>query len=346
MRDGQIRVLMLTTGWPQPGKPQTTHFIKRQADFLRAAGIDVDVFYFRGWGNPFNYLRAWVRVQLRLLTRRYDLVHAQWGQSALPAFPKRLPLVITFRGGDLHGRVDASGRQLLSGRMLQAFCRYAAKRAEAVIVVSKHMRDLIPSTSAPVYVVPSGLDLDLFREIPRDEARGYLGLPLDRKLVLFAGDPTSVRKRHSLAQAAVELLNHSLPAELIVTWGVGHAEMPYYMSACDAMVFTSMQEGSPNVVKEALACNLPVVSVPVGDVPRRLRGVDGCELCEDERPETIAAALERVLRRGGRAAGREAVRDLDEHLTTEKVVSIYRAALSASQAVFGDRAHRVTSERC
>jgi len=75
------------------------------------------------------------------------------------------------------------------------------------------------------------------------------------------------------------------------------------MSACDALVFTSMLEGSPNVVKEALACDLPVVSVPVGDVATRLRGVAGCELCADERPETIAAALERVLRRGGRAAG-------------------------------------------
>src|SRR5256885_16379958 len=77
-----------------------------------------------------------------------------------------------------------------------------------------------------------------------------------------------------------------------------------YTTLFRSLVFPSAQEGSPNTVKEALACNLPVVSVPVGDVPLRLRGIEGCELCADERPETIAAALERVLRRGPRPAGR------------------------------------------
>src|SRR5207249_11054945 len=117
-------------------------------------------------------------------------------------------------------------------------------------------------------------------------------------------------------------------AELGVASGAPHAEIPYSMSACDVLVCTSMQEGSPNVVKEALACNLPVVSVPVGDVAQRLRGVEGCELCADDRPETIAAALERVLRRGQRSAGREAVQDLDERTLTQEVLAIYRSVVT------------------
>src|SRR5262249_1557511 len=98
---------------------------------------------------------------------------------------------------------------------------------------------------------------------------------------------------------AVEILNERLPARLIIAWGVPHAEIPVYMGACDVFVFTSSQEGSPDIVKEALACDLPVISVAVGDVRQRLQGVEGCEVCADERPETIAAALERALRRGG-----------------------------------------------
>ncbi len=332
MTEAPIRVLMTTTGWPQPGKPQTTHFIKRQADFLRAHGVEVDVFFFRGFRSVGNYARAWSEVQQRLRSGRYDLVHAQWGQSALPAMPKRLPLVVTFRGGDLHGIANAAGRQTLSGHLLQAACRYVVRRADAVILVSEHMRELIVRDDVPVHIIPSGLDFSLFRLMSQQEARSHLGLPLDRKLVLFAGDPASTRKRHGLARAAVDRVTGSLPADLVVTWGVSHHDMPYYYNACDAMVFTSMQEGSPNVVKEALACNLPVVSVAVGDVPVRLRGLEGCEITTDEHPDTIAAALERVLRRARRVEGRATVSDLDENVITRRVISIYRNVLGRGPA--------------
>jgi glycosyltransferase involved in cell wall biosynthesis len=102
------------------------------------------------------------------------------------------------------------------------------------------------------------------------------------------------------------------------------------MNACDALLVTSIQEGSPCVVKEALACCLPIVSLNVGDVPVRLRGVDGCEICEDETPEAIAASLGRVLDRGGRTRGREAVRDLDERLLTARIVGIYQSVLTGA----------------
>ena len=103
--------------------------------------------------------------------------------------------------------------------------------------------------------------------------------------------------------------------------------MPLLMNACDALIFTSLQEGSPNAVKEALACNLPVVSVPVGDVAERLHGVAGCELCPDDRPETLAAALERVLKRGTRTASRETVAHLDERLIADRVIGVYMRAM-------------------
>jgi glycosyltransferase involved in cell wall biosynthesis len=318
---------MVTCEWPTPGHSLTAHFIKRQADFLRAAGVEVEVFAFKGAKNPFNYLKAWARFRLKSRRGPYDLVHAQFGQSGLLALPKRLPLVVTFRGSDLLGTVsDRSGRHMWASRIHQRLCRLVARRADARIVVSAHMKAYLPR-SVEAEVIPSGLDFEFFRELPRDEARRRLGLPEGERLVLFVGRPTQARKRMWLAERAVEVLNERLPARLVVAWGVAHADVPVYMSACDALIFTSMQEGSPNVVKEALACNLPVVSVPVGDVVERLRGVGGCELCADERPETIAAALERVLRRGGRSDGRESVRGLDERLITDRVIRVYERVL-------------------
>jgi teichuronic acid biosynthesis glycosyltransferase TuaC len=323
-----MRVLMVTAGWPSR-QAQTTHFIKRQAEFLRAAGVDVEVFHFRGGQKFRTYVTAWARVRSRLMAGRYDLVHAQFGQSGLLALPKRVPLIVTLRGDDLQGIIDDRNAQItIKGRILQRLSRWVASRADAVIVVSDHMRAFLdPGVHA--HVIPSGLDLSVFRLIPRAEARRHLGLPEDKRLVLFGGNPACLRKRFALARDAVEILkqNGGPATELIIAWGVPHSDMPYYMSACDALVFTSMQEGSPNVVKEALASNLPVVSVRVGDVPTRLQGVTASELCADERPETIAAALARVLQVPQRSNGRETVMQLDEHVITAKVIGVYRSVL-------------------
>jgi glycosyltransferase involved in cell wall biosynthesis len=321
------RVLMITSDYPTPGKPRTTHFIKRQAEFLQAAGIDVDVFHFQGEKRLVNYAAAWVETRRRLQRGHYDLVHAQFGQSGLLGLPKRVPLVVTLRGSDLLGIVDdRTGRYTWKGRLLQRATRHVARVADAVIVVAAHMAPLV-DTTAPLHVIPSGIDLELFHPGPRAAARRALGLESDERFVLFAGRPNQARKRYALAARAVQLLQQRLPARFVVAWGVMHEEMPDYFNACDVLVHTSMQEGSPNVVKEALACNLPVVSVPVGDVAERLAGLEGCELTVDDRPETIADALERVLRRGERCEGRDAVRSLDERLLTRRVIDIYETAL-------------------
>jgi glycosyltransferase involved in cell wall biosynthesis len=318
--NGALRILTITSEWIDTG--HGTPFIARQVEFLRRAGIDVEVFAFRGAKNPINYLKAWKRLRDKLKRERYDLIHAQFGQSGLLAMPKRVPLVVTLRGDDILGVNRPGRRPAFYGQLLRRLSQLVATRSDAVIVVADHMRDHIPS-SAPIYVIPSGLDFDSLTRLPQTEARRRLGLPEGERLVLFACNPADERKRCDLARRAVEILNERLPARLIVAWGVPHAEIPVYMSACDVFVFTSSQEGSPNVVKEALACDLPVVSVAVGDVRQRLQGVEGCEVCVDEQPETIAAALERALKRGGRIKGREAVQCLDERLLTKKVIDIY-----------------------
>ena len=319
---------MVTSEWPEPGIPRTTAFIRRQAEFVQRAGVNLEVFAFRGGKNPYKYVRAWARLRRMLRARAYDLIHAQFGQSGLLAFPKRMPLVVTFRGSDVLGIVrDRDGRYSRTGKILQRASRFVARHADAIILVSQHLAEYL-QTRAPVHVIPSGIDFGLFRPIPKDEARRKLGLDPQEKLVLFVGRTNQARKRFTLAKHAFELLNARTPARLVVAWNVQHEQIPLYMNACDVLVFTSMQEGSPNVVKEALACNLPVVSVKVGDVPDRLRDVAGCELCEDDQPATIAAALERVLSRGGRVDGVSAVRHLDENMLTAKVLSVYQSVLS------------------
>lgn len=323
---------MVTSDWLWNSWGGPAVFVARQAEFLRREGVHVDLFPFRGSRRPGNYAAAWREVHRRLRHGSYDLVHAQFGQSGLTALPKRLPLVVTFRGDDLEGIIGENGRYIPAGWLLRTLSRTVARQADAAIVVSAHMKRHLPR-SVDAHVLPSGIDLDLFQPEPQEQARTRLGLPLDRRLVAFVGNPDLARKRYPLAQQAVEIVNRSVPTELLVGWGRPHHEIVSLLNASDAMVFTSMQEGSPNAVKEALACNLPVVSVAVGDVPLRLEGVKGCELCPDDRAETIAAALERVLQRGGRSEGRAAVQDLNERALTERLIDIYRSVLPGSKAL-------------
>jgi glycosyltransferase involved in cell wall biosynthesis len=327
-----IRVLMVTSDWVWNSWGGTAVFVARQAEFLRREGVHVDVFPFRGGRRLATYAAAWREVHRRLRHGSYDLVHAQFGQSGLTALPTRVPLVVTFRGDDLEGIIGENGRYIPAGWLMRMLSRTVARQADAAIVVSAHMKRHLPRSVA-THVLPSGLDLDLFQPEPQDQARSRLGLPSDRRLVAFVGNPDLARKRYPLAQQAVEIVNRSIPTQLVVGWGKPHHEIATLLNACDALVFTSMQEGSPNAVKEALACNLPVVSVPVGDVPLRLKGVKGCELCPDDQVDTIAAALERVLQRGGRSEGRAAVQDLNEHVLTERLIEIYRSVLPRTKAL-------------
>ena len=317
------RVLMITSEWPTEGSPNDVPFLVRQVAFLRQAGVDVDVFHFRGGKNPLNYLRAWIAARNKLRRNHYDLIHAQFGQSALLALPKRLPLVITVRGDDVEGIVGRTGRYTLAGYILRIITRRVANWSDALIVVAPHLKRHFSHLTAEV--IPSGLDLDLFSPTSKTEARQKLGLSLSKHLVLFVGNPEDPRKRFGLAKDAVAQLDPTLDVALIVAWNVRHSDVPMFMNACDALVFTSMHEGSPNVVKEALACNLPVVSVIVGDVPDRLLGVDGCGVCANDRPATLAAALTQVLKRSTRPATRMAVLGLDELLLTQRVINIYQA---------------------
>ena len=327
-----IRVLMVTSDWLWNSWGGPAVFIARQVEFLRREGVEVDLFPFRGARQARNYAKAWWEVRRRLNQGSYDLVHAQFGQSGLTALPKQVPLVVTFRGDDLEGIIGENGRYIPAGRLLRSVSRLVARQADASIVVSEHMKRYLPS-SVSAHVLPSGIDLELFRPQAQDEARRRLGLPSDQRLILFVGNPALARKRFALAQAAVHIVNRTMPTRLIPGWELPHADIAALMSACDALVCTSMQEGSPNAVKEALACNLPVVSVKVGDVPLRLRGIAGCELCPDDRAETIAAALERVLSRGSRIDSRSAMRQLDERLLTQRLIDIYRSVLPAARTV-------------
>ena len=324
-----IRVFMITSEWPTPENPTLVPFIVRQVKFLRKAGIDVHLFPFRGGKDPKNYLKYWREVRGEISRGNFDIIHTQWGQSGLLALPKQLPLVVTFRGDDLEGIIGPNGKKTAYGYVLQTLSRFVARAADQVILVSESLSHALPKRN--YHVIPSGLDLELFCPTAQDVARRKLGLLNNRRYVLFAGSASNPRKRYALAQQAVNLLKSELDVDILTASGIPHEQVPDYMNASDVMLLVSLHEGSPNVVKEALACNLPVVSTDVGDVRQRLSNIAGCMILENDQPEDIARALREVLLRNERVVSRPSVLDLDENVLTQKVIDVYRQALTSKQ---------------
>ena len=321
----QIRLLLVTSEWPSAESPGDVPFLVEQVASLRKHGCAIEVFPFQGRKNPLRYKQARRRVSQLLREKEFDLVHAHFGQSGLAAVQGKTPLVLTLHGSDLEGLRGRTGRRTPTGRILRRVSRWAARRAARVILVAERLGRQLPN-DVEFTVIPCAVDVARFRPMPSAQAKELLGLPLDRDLVLFPSAPANPIKRFSLAQNSVDVLAERRPAELVVMNGVPHQQVPIWLSACDALVLTSTHEGSPTVVKEALASGLPIVSTDVGDVAERVRGVEGCEVC-DSAADALALALGRVLDRRQRVEAASRVADLDHSAITPRILEVYDAAL-------------------
>jgi glycosyltransferase involved in cell wall biosynthesis len=176
--------------------------------------------------------------------------------------------------------------------------------------------------------VANGVDLELFRPLDRSACRAELGWDESARHVLFPASPRRPEKGFSLASRAVALVqSQGTRVELHALEGVPHEAIPTWLNAADVVVLTSAHEGSPNAVKEALACNVPVVAVDVGDVRARLAPIRGCEVAE-RRPEDIALKLARVLGHDRRIASREHVSDLALDHVARRIRDVYESATS------------------
>jgi glycosyltransferase involved in cell wall biosynthesis len=222
------------------------------------------------------------------------------------------PTVVSFCGSDLLGEhLSGALRKLIAGYGVRT-SRRAARRAWGIIVKSKNLRDALPDDvdQCKVRVIANGVDLERFKPLDRDVCRKRLSWCANRFHVLFpanSGDPV---KRPDLAQAAVRTVNRlGVPAELHYLRNVPHDEVPIWLNASDVVLLTSLHEGSPNIVKESLACDVPVVSVNVGDVRERLQDIVGCYLAQPE-PYDLATKLHRVRLDPGRVAGRIRIQEL------------------------------------
>jgi teichuronic acid biosynthesis glycosyltransferase TuaC len=320
------RVLVVTNLWPTPADPSYGAAIKAQMDSLRPFGVDYDVVFVNGRESRMNYLRGIFEVRRRTASWRYDLVHAHFGLSGWVArFQRRVPLLVKFMGDDVLGQFDRHGHVTLIGRVFQVSSFLLAHCATGVIVMSEQMKRRLRCEKA--YVIWTGVNLDLFQPLDPCEARKTLGLDPTKKYVLFPYSPARAEKRFDLVEAAVRLARAEVPEiEILQVVGAPLERMPLYFNAADMFVLASQSEGSPNAVKEAMAVNLPVISVDVGDVANVLGNCDGNYIVPGT-ARAIAEKLAEVCRRGARSRCRERVAQFSLPAMAQKVIEVYKDVL-------------------
>lgn len=320
-----MHILMLTNVYPTPKYPGRATFIKGQIDSIKREGIGITVRYIAAIDGRSAFIKMVPRILLDSLSGKYDLIHAHYGTSGVVArLQWRLPVIVSYLGSDLLGLPGPDGKKLLASRVIAIIGRMLAYFTNVSIVKSREMARCLPPQIQP-HIIPNGVDFTLFKPVNRNEACKTLGLDPKKKYVLFPSNAEWPRKCFPLAREAVQILQKKIRnAELVYLYGKKQSQVPLYMNACDAMVLTSQWEGSPNVIKESMACNLPIVSVDVGDVREIIKDCDGCYLAERD-SQDIASKLRRILESGSRTNGRDTIQHLEIQKVARRIIHLYQS---------------------
>nr|WP_154018524.1 glycosyltransferase [Halolamina rubra] len=300
---------------------EASRFFQQQVDTLESLGVENKILSVPGrreyddgdtsGRSVLDYARLYPHA-LAASFGDYDLIHANYGLTAPHALCQpNLPVVLSLWGTDLFGKY---------GRVSKLCARWA----DEVVVMSPDMAAALDCES---HVIPHGIDLERFRPEPAAPARERVGWTDEGYHVLFPYPPEREVKNYPRADRVVDAARDHLeaPITLHAVTGVPHAEMPSYLNAADALLLTSHHEGSPNAVKEALACNLPVVATDVGDVRTRLDGLPQAHVGRSD--AELVDGLVAVLRSDERPRGRDRVREISRQHTGEQLLSLYRTVV-------------------
>lgn len=308
-------------------------FTRAQAESLRVRGLEVDYFPITGKGWM-NYLKNVGPLRRHLQHQRYDLIHAHYSLCGWVAVLAAggIPVVLSLMGDDAQGTFNGKNRIEFKSRILILLTQMIQPFLAAIISKSANLEKAVWRKRIS-HIIPNGVRLEQFQIFPGG-CREELGLRPDKKYVLFLGNPDDTNKNIALAQSAVKLLNRP-DVELLNPYPVTHGQVVKYLNSADVFVLCSFGEGSPNVVKEAMACNCPMVVTPAGDAAWVAGDEPGCLVASYD-PRDFAEKLTQALQfaaASGRTQGRERIRalGLDAEAVAEKIEAIYKSCVAIKE---------------
>ena len=285
--------------------------VKNQGDALVSEGVTVDYFLIKGKGFK-GYLKNVKPLRKYLREHKYDAVHAHYSLSAFVAsLAGAKPLVVSLMGSD----VKAAGWYKFIIRLFARIFRW-----KTIIVKSNDMYHDLGIKDA--IIIPNGVNMERFKLIDKAKCQKRLGWNQEKKHVLFPANASRPEKDYALAQAACALLEN---VELHAFENTPNEETPYWYNAADVVLMTSKWEGSPNAIKEALACSRPTVTTKVGDVEERMSEVDGTFVAQSRDPQELAELLKSALTYSSTKGRERIIADgLDAHEINKKLIALYK----------------------
>lgn len=313
-----MRVLVVTNFEPDAAAPQRGRWVDDQIEEMRSGDVEVEVFRFSRGSRA--YIPATRRLRRFLREERFDLVHAHYGLAGWCALlAGARPLVVSFHGTDVrHWLVGPLSRRLVGRLDLAAVVSRA-------LFSSENDRPGLPRVPGAA-VLPCGADLKRFHPIPRAEARSALGLEPEGRYLLFPANPQRPEKRVDRAAEVAAATG----AELLTGGSIDPEQMPLWVNAANAVLLTSDYEGFGLVCVEALACEVPVLSTPVGIAPFALAAIEGT-LCAPFDAGSWSEALHPLLAAGDRRVeGRRRAAQLSAARMADRTIVAYRDVLGLS----------------
>ncbi|WP_027395889.1 glycosyltransferase family 4 protein [Aquimarina latercula] len=302
-----MNILFVSSGNSKNGISSLT---KNQGESIMELGHQVTFFTIKGKG-AIGYFKNIFTLNKFLKNTHFDVVHAHYSLSAIVAsLAGAKPLIVSLMGSD----VKAS-----------AILKYVIKLFswlfwKQVIVKSQDMKD--DSGLKKANVIPNGVNFKKFKQIPRSEAIIETGWDYNKKHILFAANPDRPEKNFALAKKAFSLIDND---EVILQKleDIPNKKMPFYFNASDVILLTSLWEGSPNVIKEAMACNCKIVAVNVGDIKQVISSTKGCFVTKFD-PKEISEKIKEALNLEDKTKGRANINYLDSELIAHQLVNVYK----------------------
>lgn len=312
-----MKVLVVCSG-TAPGfsfmKHQAFIYDQMEAISKLESGVSFQTFFIKQKGLK-GYLGSLTALKSEINQFNPDLVHAHGGTVALLCnLQRQVPVITTFHGSDIHYKKI---------RWLSAIAGLLSQKS---IYVSQQLRRKAIIKKKSDVVIPCGIDLATFHPLPQEKARKANGFPENDPYILFCSQFDNPVKNFTLAREALKLLPSMRVEEIVHRT---RDEVNLLINGASLVLLTSFSEGSPNVIKEAMACNCPIVSVDVGDVKEVIRNTDGCFITSYE-PADIADKIKLALAFGRRTKGRERIGHLESSIIARKVIEAYYSTLTSA----------------